>query len=252
MEALRIFLRRRALLPRSSWLAWIGRHELVSLVALAVVALVSWGLAELTDDVLEGDTDAFDRWLILALRNPHDRSDPIGPQWFEEMVRDITALGGVAVLIGLTLAVAGFLLMERKTHTMVLVLVSVFGGMLCGYFLKMGIGRPRPELVTSVVQMHTTSFPSGHSMGAAVTYLTLAALLARVTVRSHVRAYLLLLGVLLTVLVGASRVYLGVHWPTDVLAGWAAGMAWALLCWAVARLLQRRGAVEPAGQGRRS
>jgi len=232
-------------LRRPSWLAWIGRHERGTLVLLTLIAVIIWGFVELADEVIEGDTDAFDQSIVLALRNPADLNDPIGPPWFEEIMRDLTALGGEVVLVGLTLAVAAYLLMEGKRHAMWLVLAAVFGGMIAGQLMKLGFDRARPELVPHHSHVYTASFPSGHAMGAAVTYLTLAALLARITGRWHVKAYLLMLGVALTVLVGLSRVYLGVHWPTDVLAGWAAGAAWALLCWAVALSLQRRGKVEP-------
>ena len=110
--------------------------------------------------------------------------------------------------------------------------------------LKIGFDRPRPDLVPHEAIVYTASFPSGHAMLAAVVYLTLGALLARVQPRRLLKLYLLGLAILLTVAVGASRVYLGVHWPTDVVAGWAVGAAWALLCWAAALWLQRQGRVE--------
>jgi undecaprenyl-diphosphatase len=134
----------------------------------------------------------------------------------------------------------------------VLVLVSVAGGLLLSTLFKEAFDRPRPDLVTHGATVYTASFPSGHSMMAAVTYLTLAVMYARVEPRRAVKIYLIAVASLIILLVGASRVYLGVHWPTDVLAGWLAGATWALFCWLIARWLQRRGAVEPeAGDGAR-
>jgi undecaprenyl-diphosphatase len=125
---------------------------------------------------------------------------------------------------------------------------SVIGGAILSNLLKDFFQRPRPEIVPHLAYAANTSFPSGHSMMSAVTYLTLAALLARSQERRRIKAYFLLLAVLITFLVGVSRIYLGVHWPTDVLAGWTAGTTWALLCWLVARSLQRRKALEPEAQ----
>jgi undecaprenyl-diphosphatase len=151
------------------------------------------------------------------------------------------------VLTFVTLAVAGFLILQRKAHAALFVALAVGGGMLLSTLLKMGFDRPRPDLVPHGAVVYSASFPSGHSMMAAVAYLTLGALLARVQPRRRLKLYLLGLAILLTVAVGVSRVYLGVHWPTDVLAGWALGAAWALLCWAGALWLQRRGQVESEG-----
>jgi undecaprenyl-diphosphatase len=215
------------------------------LIAVMVLAGALWGFLVLADEVAEGGTGRFDRAILLALRNPQDPADPIGPRWFEEMARDVTALGSTVVLTLITLAAIGFLLMLRRRAAALLVAVSVGGGVLLSNLLKFGFARPRPELVPHAVKVYTASFPSGHSMLSAVTYLTLGALLARVQPRRRLKLYLLGLAVLLTVLVGASRVYLGVHWPTDVLAGWCMGAAWAILCWLAARWLQRRGDVEP-------
>jgi undecaprenyl-diphosphatase len=110
--------------------------------------------------------------------------------------------------------------------------------------LKEFFERPRPDLVPHGAEVFTASFPSGHAMMSAVVYLTLGALLARVETGLRVKAFVLSVSVLLTVLVGISRVYLGVHWPTDVLAGWTVGAAWAVMCWLIARVLQRKGRVE--------
>jgi undecaprenyl-diphosphatase len=144
----------------------------------------------------------------------------------------------------MVLAIAGFLAMTRKSHAALLVLVSVTGGVLISQTMKWAYARPRPDLVPHSAEVFTTSFPSGHSMMSAVVYLTLGALLARTQADRAAKVYVLAVAVLLTALVGASRVYLGVHWPTDVLAGWALGGLWALICLLVMQWLQGRGQVE--------
>ena len=232
------------------WQASVGRwaqREFAVLAALAFAAAAVWGFVELASEVLEGETHALDEVILLALRSATDPSDPLGPGWLEELMRDITALGSTGVLTLITLAVAGFLALDRKSHAALFVVVAVGGGMLLSTALKLGFDRPRPDLVPHGSIVYTASFPSGHSMLAAVVYLTLGALLARVQPRLVLKLYLIGLAILLTVAVGASRVYLGVHWPTDVLAGWAIGAAWALFCWAAALWLQRRGQVESPG-----
>ena len=232
------------MLSKSGIRVRLGRYELTILIGVLAAAALLFGFVELAGEVLEGETSALDHRLLLALRNPADPSDPLGPYWFEEMARDITALGSTSVLALITLSVAGFLLMLGKRAAPLLLLISVGGGMLLSTVLKIGIDRARPDLVPHGTTVYTASFPSGHSMLSAVVYLTLGALIARLVAQRRLKAYPLVLAILLTLLVGASRVYLGVHWPTDVLAGWAIGAAWALLCWLLALWLQSRGAVE--------
>jgi undecaprenyl-diphosphatase len=227
-------------------MVWIGRHERGLLVTMSLLAAGVWIFAELADNVIEGKTGSFDRAVLLALRNPADLTDPVGPKWVEEIGRDMTALGGVGAVTLLTLAVLGFLLLQGKRRTSLFLVLAVGGGLLLSLALKSVFDRPRPDLVPHGSYVSTTSFPSGHSMVSAVTYLTLGALLARVQRQRRLKAYLLLVAFLATGLVGASRVYLGVHWPTDVLSGWTAGSLWALLCWEVARRLQLTGRMEQA------
>jgi undecaprenyl-diphosphatase len=223
----------------------LGRHEFALLATVLAIAGGLLAFALLADEVREGETRSFDHTVMLALRTTSDLSDPIGPPWVEEMARDLTSLGSITVLTLVSLAVIGFLILHRKRGAAVLVLTAVFGGMLLSTLLKAGFERPRPDLVPHAVVVFTKSFPSGHAMLSAVTYLTLGALLARVQPHRRVKAYLLILAILLTVMIGVSRVYLGVHWPTDVLAGWCVGATWAMLCWLTASWLQRRGHVEP-------
>jgi undecaprenyl-diphosphatase len=223
-------------------------NEWGPLLSLGIVSLGAWAFVELAGEVMEGDTSAIDRRLLLALRTPADLSDPVGPSWVEESARDITGLGGYTILTFMTVAAIAYLLMARKRHAALLVLVAIGGGMLLSTGLKWGFERPRPDLVPHGTRIYTASFPSGHAMLSAITYLTLGALLARVQQRRRVKAFLLGLAVVLTLAVGTSRVYLGVHWPSDVLAGWCVGAAWAALCWFVALQLQRRGQVERPGE----
>lgn len=227
---------------------WLGSHELTVLVALFVTAAGVWAFAELADEVIEGETQRLDERIVLMMRQADDPSTPVGPRWVQEMGRDFTALGGLAVLTVVTIGVAIFLLMHGSLRAMTFVLIAAVSGALLSLILKSAFSRPRPDIVPHLSHVYTSSFPSGHSMMAAVVYLTLGTLLAGFARRKRLKVYFLTVALLLTVLVGVSRVYMGVHYPTDVLAGWAAGLAWATLCWLTQKLLQRRGAVEQEGE----
>ena len=225
-------------------LAWLGRHELGTLLAIGGLAAGVWVFAALADEVMEGATRKLDRTLLLALRRPGDLQ-PLGPTALLNAARDVTALGGPTVLTLLTAAVSLFLALDGKKHMALFVCGSIGSGLLVSNLLKDSFDRPRPDIVPHEVYAASYSFPSGHSMLSALTYLTLGAILARAHERKLLKAYFLLTAVFLTVLIGVTRVYLGVHWPTDVLAGWTAGAVWALLCWLLARWLQSRRTLEP-------
>lgn len=215
-------------------------REIGMVVALVVVAGGILGFLTVADEMREGELKAFDTGILLALRNPADLADPIGPQWLEIAMRDITSLGSVTVLALMVLVVIGYLVLVHKRGIALLVAVSIGGGTILSSLLKAGYDRPRPDLVAHLVDIQTLSFPSGHAMLSAVTYLTLGVLLARVDGRRIVSVYILTVAVGLTLLVGLSRLYLGVHWPSDVLAGWCAGAAWAMACWLALVFLQGR------------
>ena len=207
-----------------------------SLIALAIAAVV---LAIIAISVKFGATEQLDTWLLSALREPNDLADPIGPRWFEEMVRDFTALGSTGVLTLIVILMAGFLWVNRKHWSAAYVVAAVASGTFVNSLLKIEFARARPEVVAHSVHVDTASFPSGHSAGAALTYLTLGLLLAHTQESRSVKTYIFAVSVLLTLIVGLSRIYLGVHWPTDVIAGWSFGAAWALLCWMAVRWLER-------------
>lgn len=247
----------RTLLNKTASRIWALLHraglvEISILLTIALSAASFLAFVELAEEMHEDDTRAFDIRLLMVFRNPTELSDPVGPPWFEEMMRDFTALGSFAVLLTVTLATFGFLVLTQKRHAAWMVLGSVTSGMLVSNLLKWGFARPRPDLVPHATSVYTQSFPSGHAMLSAVAYLTLGALLARTQAKKRVKVYLLAIAVTLMIVVGVSRVYLGVHWPTDILAGWAGGAGWALFCWAVMLWLQSRGKVEPPSDGGRS
>jgi undecaprenyl-diphosphatase len=231
-------------LPFASRLASLGKHEVGILIAVFIGASLVWAFGFIAEEVVEGDTHKLDMAILMSLRTEGSPPDLVGPPWFEEMMRDLTALGSYAFIIIVVSAAVGYLLLVRKWALALLMLGAVLGGMLISNLLKMGFDRPRPDL-DHAARVFTPSFPSGHAMLSAVTFLTLGALLTRVNVDWRAKVYFLIVAILLTIIVGCSRIYLGVHYPSDVLAGWCVGSAWALVCWSVALWLQSRGKVEP-------
>lgn len=236
---------------------WIrSRTTGISVTILAVVCGVAGALlafAKLVDEIAEGDTRRFDTAIMLALRNPEDPATPIGPLWLQIMFRDLTSLGSHAVITFVTLAALGFLWINRKRVLLVLLLLAVGGGALLSTALKHAFGRPRPDLVAHSVDVYSLSFPSGHALLSAITYLTLAALVARAEEGRSMKIYVMSVAAAIVLLVGFSRVYLGVHWPTDVLAGWCLGAAWAMAAWLLATWLDpQRNAHHDEGQGGRA
>lgn len=173
--------------------------------------------------------------VMRALRDLEDLSDPVGPDWMEKFAIDLTSLGGHTVLTLLVIIAVGGLLLDGRRIAARLLLGSTAGAMLLSAGLKQLIDRARPDVVEHLVHVSTPSFPSGHALLSASIYLTLAVILGQQYPKPVLRRYLLVVAATLTLLVGFSRVYLGVHWPTDVLAGWLVGSLWAWGCWRMAR-----------------
>lgn len=222
----------------SRWTPSWRLPEVAPLVGFFACAGLAYGFIGIADEVSEGETRNFDERVLLALRDPSDLKQPIGPGWLESAMVDLTSFGGVPALTLITILAVLYLLVSRRFFTAAIVTAAVAGGAVLTTVLKLGFARPRPDLVDHLVSVQSMSFPSGHAMASAVTYLTLGALLARTEKRRAVRGYIFAVAGFLTLLIGISRVYLGVHYPTDVLAGWTLGAAWALLCWLVARWLR--------------
>lgn len=223
-------------------LQYVARRDLPELTVLIVglvLAVLAFGTFELAGEVLEGDTQAFDERVLRSLRRADDPSLPIGPRWLHSAALDITALGAAAVIGLVVAAIVGFLLLQGMRRTALFVFVASVGGWLLNHFLKLAFARPRPGVVPHLRDVMSLSFPSGHAMTSAAVYLTLGAMLMRISERRIAKIYCMAIAMLATLLIGLSRVYLGVHYPTDVLAGWMMGMSWALICWLVERRIER-------------
>lgn len=216
------------------------RGELAFLLAALLTIVLVIAFVGLAGEVLEGDTQRFDERMLAALRKADNPAVPIGPWWLQSAALDITALGSAAVLSLAVLGVVGFLLLQGAWRSALFVLAASSGGWVLNALLKQAFGRARPDVVPHLREVITLSFPSGHAMTSAAVYLTLGALLMRFVRRPVAKFYCMSAAMLLTMLVGASRVYLGVHYPTDVLAGWLLGLCWAMACWLLERRLERR------------
>ncbi len=190
-----------------------------SIAAVGIVVILLVGLA------IDHWPFAFDHAIIVGLRAWG------GPSWLSTAAIDVTALGGGVVLTIVVVVAAGLLLAQRLWLTALAVVSASMTGGLMVDIVKSQISRPRPDIVEHLVQVSNTSFPSGHSANSAVVYLTLAGLASQVTQDRATRRYLLVVAILLVGAIGCSRVYLGVHWPSDVLAGWSFGTLWALAWW---------------------
>ncbi len=208
--------------------------ELRLLAPVLALSLSVLAFFKITGEMLEGDAHAWDLLILQLCRVPGHPDLPMGPTWLHEGMRDLTALGSPVVLVLTVGAVWGFLMLARQRAMAWLTAGSGMSGLLVAMALKGLFSRARPDAAFHNMLATGYSFPSGHAMMSAVVYLTLAALVARITPHWRLRAYALGAAALLAGLVGLSRIYLGVHWASDVAAGWAAGSAWALLCWLLA------------------
>ena len=227
-----------------------ARSEAVLLFALSIVAGAILAFTGIADEMAEGETHGVDMAILNALQP--QPGHPVGPAWLSQAARDITALGSVSILMMITLAVGGFLVLRRKLMEAGLLTLAAIGGLALSEAMKTVFGRARPPEIYRIVDAYNPSFPSGHALLSAVVYLTLGAMLARATDLRRERGYIMTAAILVALLVGATRVYLGVHWASDVLAGWCLGAAWATACWLLDRHLRTPGSRAPghaSGEG---
>ncbi|MEO8204936.1 MAG: phosphatase PAP2 family protein [Chthoniobacterales bacterium] len=235
-----------ASIPRSAW------RNFGLLLTLGIISVSLWVFISLTNHVVGGTKHETEAKIMRVLRTPEDLAQPIGPRWLKLTSLDITALGSAPVLLLVTTLVVGYLLLDRKFTPAILIVCSTASGAVMSNLLKQIINRDRPNIVPHLAEVTGQSYPSGHSMLSSVVYLTLAVVLAQIVTSRRGKVYILASAILIIVMVGITRVFIGVHYPTDVLAGWCAGTVWALLVWLAASHLQHRGMVErgPATRSR--
>ncbi|GAA0383316.1 phosphatase PAP2 family protein [Brevundimonas terrae] len=219
----------------------VARAEIGTVAGLLAGSLGLALFAGVADGVADGDDQSFD-WAVLRWTRPYaDAPDrPIGPWWLHEAAIDITSLGGISVLAIFALMAVGFLLIHGKKLSAFLMVLGLAGGVLLSEGLKALFDRPRPPAAYQVVETLNASFPSGHALLATVFYLSVGVMLTRAFPRTRMKAYALGWAVVLVLLIGLTRIYLGAHWASDVAAGWGIGAFWAMLLWLFAYAMERR------------
>jgi undecaprenyl-diphosphatase len=176
--------------------------------------------------VVSGRSAHIDNSILLLLRNTGNASIPVGPGWFLDFMQDISSLGSVTAVILITVLISGLLIIKKEYITLNSLLTTIIGGGLIELLMKEIFSRPRPQIIPHLVTVYSFSFPSGHSAISTIVYLALAFLIFKFEIKRSIKLYFLISAVFLILLIGFSRVYLGVHYPTDVLGGWTLGLTW--------------------------
>ncbi len=219
----------------------LARTEFAALGALMIIAFGAAAFADLAEDMHEPGGEVFDL-RVLHLMRPYadDPSRPWGPWWLKEAASDMTSLGGISVLgLFATIAIL-FLIIQRKRLSALLMVVGLAGGVALSEGLKAVFERERPPVAYQAVRTINASFPSGHALLSAVFYLSLGVMLTRAFPERRFKIYVLGVAILITLLIGTTRIYLGAHWATDVFAGWSVGAAWAMTLWLTSYAIERR------------
>ena len=214
--------------------------DLQVFISILIIIIGTTSFIIIANKVSAGATKNFDKWALELFRQTNNPVQSIGNDLVTSAVRDITALGSGTVIILFTLSVLGFLLFQKKYIMVYLILGATIGGGVLGLLLKEIFGRPRPDVIYHLTSATSLSFPSGHSMMSMVLYLSFAALMIRIPYKRAIKIYIISIALFLSIIIGISRIYLGVHYATDVLGGWSIGIAWASFCWLFAHYLEQR------------
>ncbi len=213
------------------------------MACLGVFGIVSYA-------VVEQRTAFLDQRVLMWFRDANDLANPWGPGWFEETVKDLSALGGYPILVLVAIFTLVLLLAAGQAIAALVFVASLVSGSVLSSVLKLLFQRPRPDLVDHLDRTFTASFPSAHAMFGTVAWLMVAAMAARFVPDFRLRNLVISMSVGVALIIGLTRIYLGVHWPSDVIAGWAMGGAWAGFCWVLAApfLNHTRSETEAVGQ----
>ena len=223
--------------------SFVVREVWILLVMLSIVLGISVFFT-ISNLIQAGSIQKYDELILYSFRDPQDVTIPIGPVWLKEVMRDVTSLGGGTVLTILIVNISLFLLLKKKYFAFFFVIVASLGGFFVDISLKSLFARERPDIMLHLTLVTSKSFPSGHSMMSAAIYPTLAAIIARIQGNFKIRIFVISASVVLMILIGFSRVYLGVHYPSDVIGGWTAGLTWATICWFAALYFERKNLLE--------
>ncbi len=216
-------------------------RETIIILGVCFTIVIALGVFVVLAEFISGAAPhQFDIAILKLLRHEDNLGVPIGPHALLKAMQEVTALGSMTVLALFSLLAAAYSALTRRLGVTMLILMASGGGIALSASMKLFFSRARPDVVPHLIEVSTMSFPSSHAMLSAVVYLSLGTLLAQTTQEHHRRLFIMTTAVGLTVLMGLSRLYLGVHYPTDVLAGWAIGLAWAMVCWVLAYWLRKR------------
>ncbi len=228
----------------------LKKGDIKIILVILFVAFALYLFIEFSSEMAEGELTAIDNIILQALRNPQNPKELIGPPGLLAFMQSVSYLGGIYVLSAVSTIAAMFFMLKKRTRTCLLFILSVTSGSALMVLLKYVFDRPRPDIVPHLGEFSLGSYPSGHSMVSAIVYLTIGALLARSTKSLKMRAIYLSIAGVFVFLIGISRAFLGVHYPSDILAGWCAGVIWSALSYLLAKFLLRKKRQDPSTSDR--